>query len=155
MNRLFLEKDGLEIEHVRAEEVWAIGRALGVSYDGNEQEVLKWITNMEKRDKAEWEERQRAEEAGQELIQRDDVDLVFFPETKLTEVFFKLCLSLWRFESFEWKAKGAQGSAGGFCIWDSALSVLATAVVEVDRRRSSCDVLVSRMLSDAGAQGIA
>ncbi|GAB4837046.1 hypothetical protein Ancab_039548 [Ancistrocladus abbreviatus] len=63
MNRLFLEKDGLEIDHVRAEEVWAIGRALGVSYDGNEQEVLKWITNMEKRDKAEWEERKRAKEA--------------------------------------------------------------------------------------------
>ncbi|GAB4825992.1 hypothetical protein Ancab_008861 [Ancistrocladus abbreviatus] len=57
MNRIFLEKDGLEIDHVRAEEVWAIGRALGVSYDGNEQELLQRITNMEMRDKAEWEQR--------------------------------------------------------------------------------------------------
>ncbi|GAB4837208.1 hypothetical protein Ancab_002114 [Ancistrocladus abbreviatus] len=57
MNRIFLEKDGMEIDHVRAEEVWAFGRALGVSYDGNEQELLQRITNMEMRDKAEWEQR--------------------------------------------------------------------------------------------------
>ncbi|GAB4846414.1 hypothetical protein Ancab_025419 [Ancistrocladus abbreviatus] len=55
--RIFLEKDGLEIDYVRAEEVWAIGRALGVSYDGNEQELLQRITKMEMRDKAEWEQR--------------------------------------------------------------------------------------------------
>ncbi|GAB4833162.1 hypothetical protein Ancab_031407, partial [Ancistrocladus abbreviatus] len=67
MNRLILEKDGMEIDHVRAEEVWAIGRALGISYDGNEQELLQRITNMEKRDKAEWEQSKRAEEAGQEV----------------------------------------------------------------------------------------
>ncbi|GAB4843382.1 hypothetical protein Ancab_013346 [Ancistrocladus abbreviatus] len=97
MNRLILEKDGMEIDHVRAEEVWAIGRALGISYDGNEQELLQRITNMEKRDKAEWEQSKRAEEVGQEFIQRVDVDLVLFQESKLMGVSNKLCLSLWRF----------------------------------------------------------
>ncbi|GAB4845231.1 hypothetical protein Ancab_038640 [Ancistrocladus abbreviatus] len=60
MNRLFL----LHESQVRAEEVWAIGQALGASFEGDEQELLLRIDDMEARDRAVWENKKKDEKEG-------------------------------------------------------------------------------------------
>ncbi|GAB4861121.1 hypothetical protein Ancab_036278 [Ancistrocladus abbreviatus] len=49
-------------KEVRAEDVWAIGQALGASFEGDEQELLLRFEDMEARDRAAWETRKKEEE---------------------------------------------------------------------------------------------
>ncbi|GAB4833647.1 hypothetical protein Ancab_031893, partial [Ancistrocladus abbreviatus] len=46
MNRIFIQKQA----QASAQEAWEFGQKLGVSYDGNEKEIINRLITMEKRD---------------------------------------------------------------------------------------------------------
>ncbi|GKU97686.1 hypothetical protein SLEP1_g10796 [Rubroshorea leprosula] len=89
------------------EELWFVGKQLGLVSSNNAEDIIRRLVKMEKRDRAELANQKLAEAAkkGKE-------------ESKLEVCDERVLKAIWGGDNFKWVAKPTQGRSGGIiCIW--------------------------------------
>ncbi|GKV01676.1 hypothetical protein SLEP1_g14215 [Rubroshorea leprosula] len=104
-----------------AEELWSVGKQLGLVSSINAEDIIERLVKMEKRDRAELANQKLAEAAkkGKE-------------ESKLEVCDERVLKAIWGGDNFKWVAKPAQGRSGGIiCIWCPGKRVLWRELIDL------------------------
>ncbi|GKV32990.1 hypothetical protein SLEP1_g41549 [Rubroshorea leprosula] len=103
-----------------AERIWAFAKEIGVGDRGNENEVIRRLEDMENRDREMCRMLKGKKSGIREIIASEKVEFISIQESKMMEVDFQLCKSVWGADNFDWVAKPSRGTSGGLiCIWNN------------------------------------
>ncbi|GKU89286.1 hypothetical protein SLEP1_g3443 [Rubroshorea leprosula] len=108
-----------------AEELWSVGKQLGLVDKNNADEVIQRLKEMEERDRAALATQKMAvkkRRGVRDLIKKEGADIVFIQESKMEVCDVRKCRSIWGGDNCNWVMKSAQGRAEGIlCLWNSNL----------------------------------
>ncbi|GKV51184.1 hypothetical protein SLEP1_g57855 [Rubroshorea leprosula] len=108
-----------------AEELWSVGKQLGLVDKNNVDEVIQRLKEMEERDRAAFATQKmvtKKRRGVKDLIKKEGADIVFIQESKMEVCDDRKCRSIWGGDNCNWVMKSTQGRAGGIlCMWNSNL----------------------------------
>ncbi|GKV05101.1 hypothetical protein SLEP1_g17145 [Rubroshorea leprosula] len=121
------------------EEIWSLGKQLGLVDKKNAEEIILRLKEMEERDRAALAT-QKATAKGmgdskkrrglRDLIRREGADIVFIQESKMEVCDDRKCKYVWGGDNCRWVMKAAHGKSGGIlCLWNSNLFELSKDLV--------------------------